>query len=461
MIFYSLLAVIFLSPLPYGANRPWSVSLCILLIAILGFCWAVRYLIDKRIAFFKSFRAISDIIIAFLLVIIWAILQQSPVFPNLNHPLWQLQAELLHNSAGFISLTINDTIIATLRYSSYALVFWLSLCYSQDVNKARKIISGFMISGLIYCAYGLVMDLGGFNQVLFQKVARLNSVSSTFINHNHFSTFAGLTLLCCSALLYESVIAATKYGVSKTNMGMQLFLERLILRAWLPLSCFIVISTALILTYSRGGVLSTFVGLIVLLIALNVHKKTINTKILGTFIAFIIMGGSIFYVSADDLVDKINHQGFNDPLRMQVNELVWNAILTNPYVGFGWGSFTEAFTLYKSVAITGAVSYPVLWDYAHNTYLETIFELGFPAALAFFYCFLRLALICIKGLFIRKKDWLYPAIGLSATVLIATHATVDFSMQLPAVAYSYALLMGCACAQSFSSTSSSSKIRTA
>jgi uncharacterized membrane protein YhhN len=86
--------------------------------------------------------------------------------------------------------------------------------------------------------------------------------------------------------------------------------------------------------------------------------------------------------------------------------------------------------------------------------LETIFELGFPAAMGLFYCFLRLASICFIGLFVRKKNSLYPAVGLAATCLIATHAYVDFSMQIPAIPYTYALLMGAACAQSFSSRNS-------
>jgi hypothetical protein len=36
--------------------------------------------------------------------------------------------------------------------------------------------------------------------------------------------------------------------------------------------------------------------------------------------------------------------------------------------------------------------------------------------------------------------------------LIGVHSLVDFSMQVPAIPYVYALLMGVACAQSFSSS---------
>jgi hypothetical protein len=42
-------------------------------------------------------------------------------------------------------------------------------------------------------------------------------------------------------------------------------------------------------------------------------------------------------------------------------------------------------------------------------------------------------------------------VGLAVTALVAAHATVDFSLQIPAVSYAYAFLLGIACAQSFPS----------
>lgn len=462
MIFYSLLAVVFLSPLPYGSNRPWSWSLCILLISLLGGCWAIHYLFSKKnVAIFHATKAIIDIIIAFFCVIFWGFIQQSNnLLPSFNHPLWKIKNELLNTNTGFISLAVTDTHFTLLRYISYALVFWLSLCYSQTVMNARKILQGFMLMGFIYSLYGLVMVLGHVDLILFKKIPDLHSVSSTFINHNHFATFAGLTLLCCLALLHQNIAIAASY-YRGGNLGLQLFLENLIIRAWFPLLAFITISTALMLSNSRGGFFSSILGLIVLLLGLNSHKKNRNKKMFWGFMALITISSIIFYISSDSLVDRLNSQGLSDPLRKETYQLVWKAILTNPYLGFGAGSFAESFTLYKSLGIAGGINYPYFWDFAHNTYLETIFELGFPCAILLFYCFFRLAFICLKGLFIRKKDWLYAAVGLAATVLIASHALVDFSLQIPAVAYCYFLLMGCACGQSFSSIKRESKIRTA
>ena len=58
---------------------------------------------------------------------------------------------------------------------------------------------------------------------------------------------------------------------------------------------------------------------------------------------------------------------------------------------------------------------------------------------------------CLMGVRVRRRNAIYPCIGVAATVLIAVHSTVDFSLQNPAVAATYALLMGAAVAQSWPS----------
>jgi len=51
----------------------------------------------------------------------------------------------------------------------------------------------------------------------------------------------------------------------------------------------------------------------------------------------------------------------------------------------------------------------------------------------------------------RGRDWVYPATGVAATLLVGIHSFFDFSLQMPAVAITYACILGVACAQSYSS----------
>ena len=62
-----------------------------------------------------------------------------------------------------------------------------------------------------------------------------------------------------------------------------------------------------------------------------------------------------------------------------------------------------------------------------------------------------MTLLCVSGARNRGRDWVYPATGVAATVLVAIHSFFDFSLQMPGIAINYACILGVACAQSYSS----------
>lgn len=453
MSFYCLLAVVLLSPVPFGANRPWSWSLWSLSVGLLVIGWACGLLKRHETLRYRSVRAIRDIVAVFIGVLLWGGCQALlPVLPDMAHPLWALGSDALGAATPrrLIALTPDDAIMSLMRILSYGLVFFLSFCHCREREKARKVFWALMSAGFIYSLYGLSIYLGKYGMVLwFEHLPSLSTVSSTFINRNHFATFAGLTLLCTLSLLHEEIRCSSKYHIGG-NLGLQRFVENLVIRSWFPVLAFLIIGTALILTASRGGISSTLVAALALLAALNANSGRQNRHVLLLAGMFVVIGAVVFNSSGDRLLAKLDSHALTDEGRAIVFGQTWSAILTNPWLGFGLGSFEEVFPLYKTHEFPDNIRHPILQDYAHNTYLETFFELGIPAALALLYCFLRLALICVRGIFVRKRDWAYPAAGLSATVLVGVHALVDFSMQIPAIAYSYALLMGAACVQAFS-----------
>ena len=86
---------------------------------------------------------------------------------------------------------------------------------------------------------------------------------------------------------------------------------------------------------------------------------------------------------------------------------------------------------------------------AHNTYLENALELGVPAAAALVLAIGWIVIICVSAVLRHRRQAFLPCLGVSATVLVGLHATVDYSLQIPAVAMAYAAILGAACAQSF------------
>jgi O-antigen ligase len=86
---------------------------------------------------------------------------------------------------------------------------------------------------------------------------------------------------------------------------------------------------------------------------------------------------------------------------------------------------------------------------AHNSYLELALALGVPAAALLMLALAAPFLRCLIGARDRRRDAVYPYIGVGATVLVAAHSAVDFSLQIPALAATYALIMAVAVAQSW------------
>ena len=160
------------------------------------------------------------------------------------------------------------------------------------------------------------------------------------------------------------------------------------------------------------------------------------------FLLFVMIGGHT-------LVSRFNVEnvGQDTAIRMAAYSLTLDAISDNPWFGFGLGTFDTAFRIYRDSSL------PVWFHHAHNDYLEMMMDLGIPAALILFAVIGVLISVCVKGVWKRKRDSVYPAVGVAASVLIAVHSLFDFSMHIPAIAALYVALLGLGVGQSWSSRS--------
>ncbi|MCF6250451.1 MAG: O-antigen ligase family protein [Methylococcaceae bacterium] len=444
--FYSLLVVLVLSPLPFGSNRPWSWSMLCIFIALITIYWCISFWGNdkKRVL---QFERIKTPFFLFISVLLWGYIQAQSFIPeSWGHPFWQLTAQALAAEIpSTISLVPEQTVTAIMRLLSYGLVFILAMYYCQKADCAEKLFNWLAIAGFIYAVYGLIIYFGNFNKILwFDKWAYKNEVSSTFINRNSYATYAGLSLLCLIPNILQQFKSSARYGLNG-NYGKQLFIENIIIRSWRQFLMFFTIGTALFLTHSRGGFLSTALAIITLFILLSVSNKLRNRALSYASLAIIVIAVTLFNVSSDKLMERMAGISIAESERPKVYEATINGIASNPYLGFGYGTYESSFRLYRTKEVRGH------FDKAHNTYLENIFELGIPAASTLFLSVFMIALKCLTGIWNRQRNWIYPAIGFSSTVLVATHAFVDFSLQIPAIAITYSAILGAGFSQSFSS----------
>ena len=446
VLFVGLMVLVVLSPLPIGSNRPWSWSLCALVIALLTAAWAIVNIGKKGQVSRMPPAVLAGL---FALASIWALIQMAPfIAQTWKHPLWLMASETLGESLpGSISLASEDGLTALMRLLSYALVFILTYQLCSDRMRALSAFFWITIAGLVYAVFGLYSYWGGYHpEWLFGAKVLPHDVRSTFINRNHFATWQGLTLLCAMAWFYQYMArpVVKPYFVPQ-DRGARV--EEFIMKAWKPLIAVLLMVTALVLTHSRGGFTSALAGTVVLLMLLDRRGSARKGLSRVTVIAALVVASISFYLTSEVLLDRIEHTDITSEERLIVFANVNRGIADNPALGFGYGTFSDSFRLYDNYES------PYHYDRAHNTWLEDAFELGLPAALALYLALAGLALVCWNGVSRRHRDWVYPATGVAASVLVGVHATVDFSLQLPAVAILYTCIMGVACAQSYSSAS--------
>ncbi len=443
MIFRLLIAAVVLAPLPFASVYPWSRGLMALAVGALLVAWGALVALGRlRPAF--GLRGTWLFVLLFLIPIGWAAAQALPITPEeWHHPLWRNAADVLGTElAGSVSLDPATTVSSLMGLLTYGGIFWLSLQYGRDPGRARQVFLALSVAGLVYSAYGLAVEFSGTRTILwFDKFAYKNDLTSTFVNRNSYATYAGLTLLCITSLLLNIVSKSLASG-SRRERLLQL-IESMTARSWMLLMAWITVMTALILTHSRAGFLSTGVGIIVLIAALGLTRavKARHAVVLGTTT---VLAGVVFFAVGGEVLDqRLAATSLEREERPKVYELTLEAIGAAPMLGTGYGSFAEVFRFYRRDDIRN------FYLKAHNTYLENALELGIPAASALFGAFAVMLVLTFRGLRRRRHAVIYPCTGFAATVLVAAHSMVDFSLQIPAVAATYALLMGTACAQSW------------
>jgi len=387
--------------------------------------------------------------LGFFLVLGWGMLQISSLTPeSLHHPLWAETADVLNaDIKGSISLAGGAGFESIMRLLTYGAVFFLALQLGRDRNRAELLIWADGLSATAYALYGLVLYFGKFEMILWVETeSAVRSVSGTFINRNNFATYIGLGLLCSSGLYlagFFNVIRSGRTGRDKIFHVMQ----QAFVRGAPLLACILVLLTALFLTGSRGGItasLSSMLALVVFLgLMTRLHSRTY--RVLTAMLLATAIG--VFFLSGENWMDRLMAMDLEHEGRIEAYKQTWQAINLSPWTGYGIGSYRQTFSIFADES-TGNFAR------AHNDWLETIFELGFPAAVLWFIVLAGLTLRCLWGFFRRRRDHIYPVIGFCAGVLVGLHSFVDFSLQIPAVAVTFSVLLGVGVGQGRSSMES-------
>ena len=425
-----------------GSNRPLPWSMLSLVSGLLLLSWSLQAFTGK-LSFSPLFKNLRYPFLIFIAIVVWIFIQNSPLTPlSLHDPVWGNTSFALNNSvAGSIGVNPYDSYTALMKLCTYGAVFFLAFQYSTSTQNARLILKTVLISGLAYSAFGLYIHLTGTNTAPWHGNNHTSEgLRSTYANRNHFATYAGIITLIAFAKFMDITFMVSEKS-AHLGEGIVRTLYAILESGWIYIIILITAFSSLLLTFSRGGLFSATFAMAILFLLYLYNSKNRKLSIALSFIAVCICYFGIMSISGATISNRMRSSDLENS-RMVVYASTIKGISESPFLGKGYGTYAESFPKYRDRE-TG-----MFFTKAHNVYLETAFELGIPATFLLLSAIGALILICLRGVQMRKHNYIFSVIGLASTTLVAIHSLFDFSIQIPANASLYALIMGMSVAQS-------------
>ena len=440
---WGLMALLALAPLPLASARPLAWSALAIATALLIGLAAVCELVDPtRSTTFGPLRVPMAMATA---VALWAGIQCLPLdIGALQSEIWS-GAERALDSVVVPSISVArvQSLDRLLRLLTYAGAFLVAWRVGRRAEGAQALLRAVAAVAVLYSLYGLIVYFSGNQTILwYPKWAYKFDLTSTFVNRNFFGTYVGLGLIATLALMARVLMSGIDEGSFRSLVRHSI--EGILRQGLWVTFALVIMGSALLFTHSRGATAATLIGVITLLAAAT-SAPSLRSRWRIPFVVVVAVAATIvFALNGTGVLMRMASTPDSD-LRFDIDSGTWRAIGDHLLAGTGLGTFRFVYAPYQPPSVGLFV------DLAHNDYLENILELGVPAAAVFYGMLVLLVARCVRGVFRRRRDAIFPCAALGATALVGSHSAIDFSMQMPAVAVTYAVILGLGVAQSESS----------
>lgn len=320
-----------------------------------------------------------------------------------------------------LSLDPHSTRLVLVQLATLLIYFGATLVFIDTPRRLRVIIRTIMIFGFILALFGLSQSVISPTRVYWIRELNQSTAFGPFINRHHFAGYMELTLALPLGLLFAG-------AVDKEKRVIYLFLAALM-------------GVALIMTSSRGGVVSLVAQILFFVLVTGfwrkedhrhreskrrsrlrgmVAKVTLGLAlVVSLFVGALLMGGDW---SLNRLVDSVN---MDDPTtgRTHFWSVTVEMIKTHPFLGTGLGAFGVIYTRFDSR--NGLMRL----EQAHNDYLQILSDAGIIGALlglAFVVILFRRAFQRMRSRDVFRSGVALAALGGCFAVLV--HSFFDFTL---------------------------------
>ncbi len=339
-----------------------------------------------------------------------------------------------------LSLDPYATRFALIQLAALFIYFVAALVFIDSPARLRLVVRTVTVFGFLLALFALLQHFVNPDQIYWLRTPNQAQPFGPFINRHHFATCMELTLALPLGLLMAGAVARE--------------------RRVLYLFAIALMAVALVLTSSRGGVLSLVVEVLFLFIlggamrrrGRNADETTDGrTRVrsalvragLGLVLVVGLLASALLFGGEQSLSRLVGTVNSDDPTsgRAQFWRGTVALIETHPIIGAGLGAFGVAYTRHDP--LHGALRL----EQAHNDYLQILADAGIVGGV--------LALLFVAALFRMGMQRLGAADkfrrGVAAGALagcsaVLVHSFFDFPLHITSIALLFLLLAALATA---------------
>ncbi len=449
-----LAATLLFAPMMLGSTEAWSQQIVIGLMASALLVLAFDRLVMRSMRVVWSWAYVP--IAGFVALVLLQVVPLPAGLVSLISPqTLALRKELLvgvgEAQAGLDWVTLSFYPHATLVDLRLLFIAVVGFVVALNVVKSREqmahLMWGLVVSGVGVVSVGLYQSLVG-PIAMFESGA--HDRAGPFLNYGHFAQYVNITLgAALGLLLLELAVIQeqrmTFVQVMRTPEGRVHRVRVGVLAGYI-----VVAAVAILLSMSRGGVLSMVVasGVVGVYFAWRsggssggrgggrTPRSLMLMLGLLVFCALLAVGFDLVFERLSTLADLDRASGGRGDI---LRDLVpaWQAF---PLLGVGLGTFSYMFTLYDQGMVARITTH------AENEYAQLLFETGLVG--------LALAVIFVAWIFRRliqatwtpRRGTSWAGIGLGYSFLaVLGHSFTDFGQHVPALALGFAVVCGLIC----------------
>lgn len=327
---------------------------------------------------------------------------------------------------------------------------WLILIVPIAVYVATRALSEQMQIRLVYFFFSVVLaqvlialfqfaTAGGMSYAIVDLLARTGA-SGTYVNRNHLSGMIEMALpLALALFLYDF---GGRYQKSRRGGGLRERSIAVLSSTNRPSLIFLLLAVlfaiGIIVTRSRTGITMAMLG--ILLTTILFSRRVGGTGTFGLMGQFITIGvGVAIFLGLAPVLDRFSVAELEGDARWPIAVSTFDAAGRLLPFGSGPGTYPDVFVLYQPVELGR-------WfiNYAHNDYLQTLFEMGL-LGLALVAVFLVLYLVQWPRLASSEQWSRYRSLQIGAGIamlLLLAHSVTDNNLRNPANMAYFAMLAG-------------------